>query len=225
MQQNLTPLIQSHFINGIPAQELTDNKNEQKRLNDLFVLYDAYCENPCIDESSYLKYKCHHSPKQIKEDLVYFEFIRTTFTRMTRQKAQDLVDWAAEKVLRDSAAVNDRKGMLDAAKVLGKYNQLDKPAPEQEDKRFRPHDLVYTPYIEVVDPDRHTVKDKELLKIMKQWDARLDDQEQRIAEKVAVLHESATTQPTSATDDLPVNQITHKEDYPVVDGSPVNTQE
>lgn len=242
--QDLTKLIHSHFTNGIPAQELTDNRNEQKRLNDLFLLYDAYCENPCMNVASFLKYKCHHSPKQIIEDLVYFEFIRSTFTRMTRQKAQDLVDWAAQKVLRDAAAVNDRKGMLDAAKVIGKYNQLDKPAPEQEDKSFRPHEIVYTPFIEVADPDRHTIKDKELLQIMHQWDARIDDQEQRIALKVASLHQSAEAlqsteapiQPeapalTHAVDGSPVNtpkttnRITHKKDHPAVDSSPVNTQE
>lgn len=219
--QDLTKLIHSHFTNGIPAQELTDNRNEQKRLNDLFLLYDAYCENPCMDAASFLKYKCHHSPKQIIEDLVYFEFIRTSFTRMTRQKAQDLVDWAAQKVLRDAAAVNDRKGMLDAAKVIGKYNQLDKPAPEQEDKQIRPHDIVYTPYVEVIDPDRHTVKDMELLKIMKQWDAKIDDQEQRIAQKVEALHQSSSLQDLQSEDTPPIPT----QPTPAVDGSPVNTQE
>jgi hypothetical protein len=131
------------------------------------------------------------------------------------------VDWAAQKVLRDAAAVNDRKGMLDAAKVIGKYNQLDKPAPEQEDKQIRPHDIVYTPYVEVIDPDRHTVKDMELLKIMKQWDAKIDDQEQRIAQKVEALHQSSSLQDLQSEDTPPIPT----QPTPAVDGSPVNTQE
>lgn len=187
MSTDLTPLIQSHFLNGIPATELTEYKNEQKRLNDLFKLFDMYNENPCMDVASALRWKFHHSPKQITEDMVYFKFIQTNFCRMTRQKAQDIVNWTAEKVIRDAAAVNDRKGMLDGAKVLGKYMQLDKPEPEKDDKVIRPLEVVYTPYVEILDPDRQTIEDKKLLGIMKEFDAHIDVQEERIAEKLEEL--------------------------------------
>ena len=187
MNTDLTPLIQSHYLNGIPAVELTEYKNEQKRLNDLFSLYDMYSENPCMDVVQALKWKFHHSPKQITEDMVYFEFIRTNFCRMTRQKALDMVNWSAEKVMRDAAAVNDRKGMLDAAKVLTRANQLEKPEPDKEDKVIRPLEVVYTPYVEVLDPDRKTIEDKQLLSIMKEFNAHIDAQEERIAEKLEEL--------------------------------------
>ena len=187
MSTDLTPLIQSHFLNGVPATELTDMKNAQKRLNDLFQVFDMYNENPLMDVPQALKWKFHHSPKQITEDMVYFEYIRSNFCRMTRQKAQDIVNWTAEKVIRDSAAVNDRKGMLDGAKVLGKYTQLDKPEPDKEDKVIRPLEVVYTPYVEVLDPDRNTIEDKLLLSIMKEFNAHIDAQEKRIAEKLEEL--------------------------------------
>ena len=187
MSTDLTPLIQSHFLNGVPAMELTEYKNEQKRLNDLFQLYDMYCSNPLMDVEQALRWHFKHSPQQIVEDMVYFKFIRSNFSRMTRQKAQDIVNWTAEKVIRDAAAVNDRKGMLDGAKVLGKYMQLDKPEPEKEDKVIRPLEVVYTPYVEILDPDRKTIEDKKLLGIMKDFDAHIDVQEERIAEKLEEL--------------------------------------
>lgn len=183
--KDLTTLIQSHFLNGIPPTELSKSKSEQKRLADLFALFEMYHENPCIDVPKLLKFKFHHSPSQITEDLIYFELMRSSFSRMNRQKAQDLVNWSAEKVMRDAAAVNDRKGMLDAAKVLVKANQLDKPAPDTDDaKNMRKFDVVFTPFVEVIDPDRKTIADKQLQKIMKQYDAHIDTQEEQIEEKL-----------------------------------------
>ena len=183
--KDLAPLIKSHFLNGIPPTELSDCKSEQKRLADLFALYEMYHENPCIDVAKLLKFKFHHSPRQITEDLIYFDMMCSSFSRMNRQKAQDLVNWSAEKVMRDAAAVNDRKGMLDAAKVLVKANQLDKPAPDTDDaKNMRKFDVVFTPFVEVIDPDRKTIADKQLQKIMKQYDAHIDTQEEQIEEKL-----------------------------------------
>lgn len=189
--KDLTPLIQSHFLNGIPPKELTDSVSVQRRLADLFSLFEMYHENPCMDVTKALKFKFHHTPREIVEDLVYFEMMRSSFSRMTRQKAQDLVNWSAEKVMRDAAAVNDRKGMLDAAKVLVKANQLDKPAPDSDDaKNMRQLDIVFTPYVEVIDPDRKTIEDKKLLKIMKQYDAHIDTQEEKIEEKLQEIEKS-----------------------------------
>lgn len=190
MQLDLTPFIHSHYIQGVPAQELTDNTFAKKRLQDLFSLYDMYCENPCMDVKKALQHKFRHSERIIDEDLMYFDYIRKTFTRMTRQKALDLVNWAGEKSMRDAAAVNDRKGMLDAAKVILKANQLDKPEPEQEDKILRPMSYVFTPFVEVLDPDRRTIRDPKLLKMMNQWGAHIDAQDERIQQKVIAMQEA-----------------------------------
>lgn len=187
MSTDLIPLIQSHFLNGIPATELTEYKNEQKRLNDLFLLFDMYNENPCMDVEQALKWKFHHSPKQITKDMVYFEFIRTNFTRTTRQKVKDITNWTFEKAIRDSWAVNDRKGAVDAAKSFAKYNQLDKPESEVEERQFKPLDRIFTPYVEVLDPDRQTIEDKKLLGIMDEFGAHIDDREKKIAEKLEEL--------------------------------------
>lgn len=181
---DLTPFIYSHYINGIPAKELVDSLNAQNRLNDLFSLYDMYSENPCMDVVQCLKCKFKHSTSQIAEDLVYFEYIRTNFTRMTKQRARDLVNWGAEKVMRDAAAVNDRKGIIDAAKVLATANQLDKPEQDSIDKSIRPLEYVYTPYVEHIDSDRKTIDDKKLLQAMRKYDAHIDVQEERILAKV-----------------------------------------
>lgn len=190
---DLTKFIDSHFLNGIPATELTTSERARKRLNDLFSLYDMYNENPCMDVAQCLKWKFKHSPTMIAEDMVYFEYIRSRYVRMTRQRAKDLVNWASEKVMRDAAAVNDRKGMLDAAKVLTRANQLDKPEPEVEDKRILPQPMVYTPFVEVLDPDRQTIKDKKLLSIMREWNAHIDEHDEKIQQKVEAMRSSSDT--------------------------------
>ncbi len=215
MKTDLTPFIQSHFVNGIPAHELTELVHVRKRLNDLFSLYDMYNENPCMDVVQCLRWKFKHSPSMIAEDMVYFEYIRNNFQRMTRQKAKDLVNWASEKVMRDSAAVNDRKGMLDAAKVLTRANQLDKPEPEVEDKQIRPQAFVYTPYVEVLDPDRKTIGDKTLLGIMRQWDAHIDEHDEKIEKALDKLKEKQEVEVG--------NRITHKMDEPA--GEPLDAGE
>lgn len=188
---DLTPLIQSHFINGVPTTELTDKAKEQKRLNDLFVLFDMYHENPCMDLQKALKYKFKHSPKEIQEDLGYFEMMRTRFTRTTRQHALDMVNWAARKNLMDAAAVNDRNGMDKAARLIIKVNQLDRPEAEVQDTQLKPLQIVYTPYIEVIDPDRHTIKDKQLKELMRKYNAHIDTREELIDEKLEQMKKAA----------------------------------
>jgi hypothetical protein len=184
---DLTPLIQSHYLNGVPTNELTDKVREQKRLNDLFSLFDMYHENPCMDIRAALKYRFRHNPAEIAEDMTYFEMMRTRFTRMTRQQALDMVNWAAQRNMMDAAAVNDRNGIDKAARLLIKANQLDKPAVETQETQIKPMQVIYTPYIEVVDPDRHTIKDKQLKKIMQQYDADMDEREIMIDEKLEAM--------------------------------------
>lgn len=208
-RRDLTPYIHSHYLNGIPSSEMTQSPQIRRRLDDLFKLYDMYIENPLMNIKQCLKWHFKHDDRMIKEDEVYFDYIRTNFQRMTRQKAIDLVNWSAEKVMRDAAATNDKKGMLDASKVLIKVNQLDKPEPEVEDKSLRPQSWVYTPYVEVLDPDRKTIKDKGLLQIMKQYDAHIDKREEMILEKVEAMKNSepqaeahyANTDETDLTDE------------------------
>ena len=188
---DLTPMIVSHFTTGMSANEITESANLRKRLNDLFLLYDMYNENPCMDIVKCLRHKFKHRADQIAEDVVYFDYIRNNFQRMTRQKAKDLVNWSAEKVMRDSASVNDRRGMLDAAKVLTRANQLDKPEPEAVEKQIRPQAWVLTTRVEVLDPDRQTIQDPILLGYMKKWGAHIDEHDAAINQKLQQMKEDS----------------------------------
>lgn len=185
--EDLTPYIHTHFLHGVPASELSDLANVQRRLNHLFVVFDMYHENPCIDVAAVFKYKFRHNQREIMEDMRYFHMMINTFTRTTRQMALDLVNWTAKKNIRDSAAVNDRAGMDRAAALLIRANQLDKPAPEDAERSAPPLPTVFTPMVEHIDPDRQTMDDKKLIEIMGEFGAMRDAQELSIERKLKEL--------------------------------------
>lgn len=193
--------IEAYYTKGIPPHELTDNIREQRRLRDLFNLFEMYRQNPCINLTHCLLHKFHHGLRLIPEDLAYFEYIRTTFAPISRRQKQDIVNFAVESALQDAIQVGDRGDMLKAASLIIKVNQLDKPQQEEsvvKNTATLPIFLVASPKTVTQDAIEYT--DDELERQIKLFGAHQNQYKQRIAEKRREMDDAAIAIPLPETE-------------------------
>ena len=184
MKKDLTPFINNYYTKGIPPQELTDNPTEQRRLRDLFNVFEMYRTNPLINVADVFKYKYGHSLKLIPEDLVYFEYIRTTFAPVSRRQKIDIVNYAVERVLSDAMQSGDNDKILKAADKIIKVNQLDKPqAEESVVKNTATLPIYLTTSPKTVTQDAIEYTDEELEKQIKLFGAHENVYKKKILDK------------------------------------------
>lgn len=182
------PLIRSHYINNIPPAELTSNALMQSLLADIFRAAEAYKLNPFLDLMWYCQKKLQRSYGTARQIRHYVEYIDTNFSTPTRKELQNKALFLADSVAQQALAAGDRQDQIKAAALYVKIGQLDKPEQEHTDPRvLAPTDIVYTPYIEDVSTEHHTIEDEELRRILLEEGGITDAMEDKIHEKVELL--------------------------------------
>lgn len=182
------PLIRSHYINNIPPAELTSNATMQSLLADIFRAAEAYKLNPFLDLMWYCQKKLQRSYGTARQIRHYVEYIDTNFSTPTRKELQNKALFLADSVAQQALAAGDRQDQIKAAALYVKIGQLDKPEQEHTDPRvLAPTDIVYTPYIEDVSTEHHTIEDEELRRILLEEGGITDAMEDKIHEKVELL--------------------------------------
>lgn len=182
------PLLRSHYINNIPPAELTSNALMQSLLADIFRAAEAYKLNPFLDLMWYCQKKLQRSYGTARQIRHYVEYIDTNFSTPTRKELQNKALFLADSVAQQALAAGDRQDQIKAAALYVKIGQLDKPEQEHTDPRvLAPTDIVYTPYIEDVSTEHHTIEDEELRRILLEEGGITDAMEDKIHEKVELL--------------------------------------
>lgn len=186
----LEPYIESFFKNGVSIGELQIGTKHKEQMEAIIGAWEYYKNNPWVtDLRPYFRQRgCPTS--QIAKNIQYVEYIKNTYRFTTRVEAQNMVDYAVRTALQQASAAGDRQDMLKAAAILTKAHQLDKPEVDKERAKLASLPIVFTPYVEDIDPERVTIEDKKMYDIMRHFGALPDKMEEKIKEKTEAMKDS-----------------------------------
>lgn len=186
----LIPYFESFFKNGLSVQELNIGEKHKRQMEVVLAAWEYYKQNPWVTDFRQFFRQQGCPTKQISQNIQYLEHLKINFRFTSRAEAQNMVDYAARTALQQASAAGDRQDMLKAAAILTKAHQLDKPEVDKEKAKLVALPVVFTPYVEDIDPERVTIEDKKMYDIMRQFGALPDKMEAKIREKNEALQES-----------------------------------
>lgn len=190
---NLIPYLDSYYKNGLAVEDLDLSDQRKKILKMIINAFEFYQQNPWFTDTRKFFKECGLSRTMACCYAKYVEYLKNSYSTLTTAEAKNMVDYAAKTAMRSAAAAGDRHGMIKAADLLVKAHQLDKPEAEHDGKQARPLDIIFTPRVESIDPERHTIEDKQMRAILSKYGGVEDKTEIAIEEKLTKMLDNKDT--------------------------------
>ena len=187
MDLPILPQITQYFTNGIPPADMKMRPEQRRQLQVLISAYEFYKQNPWQTNMRPVFKRLGRTPDQIPQDLAYFNYIKDHFVEYSKSDLQRMATFGAVSALQDAASLGDPDKKIKAAALIDRIASRIPDAVDQAKDFVSPTDIVYTPYIEDVNPDYHTVEDEEVLKILREEGGIVDTVEQKILDQTQSL--------------------------------------
>lgn len=184
-----------HFENGVPICDINVRKENKERLARVSHVYWTWRKNPYLDAYQLLrqlvkgKYadaptECHAAQK----DYQLFEFVRESISPLSRREAEVKVQAAADRMIRIGMETDNVAALDKGSKRMSELAGLDKPEEERIDMSkmaFLPP--LVTTSVKEIDETKKDVDDREMKRILSQYNGFVDEKERDIEKMVETM--------------------------------------
>lgn len=192
LSQRMITALTAHFHNAVPIDRLFLDKRQKEVVARVEHVYWIYMKNPFLDvhamfyEMSKQRHKDRSNAHRLaKIDERVFEWVRDNTAPPSRKDRENKVRFAADTLMKRGLQSGNDRALAKGAELSIKVDRLDQPEDQRADMSraaFLPSVVITD--ISQMDDTKQNVDDEESIRIMRKYNAYVDEKRDLVDGKV-----------------------------------------